>query len=127
MLERGADPEAWFGLEAEPGFAFSDASEGPLLGPAAVASAGGYAPDSPRMATGFVAWGPGLRGGLRVPRMNQTDVAPTLALWLGVPFGPVEGRTMVGWFGSPSAVISVEPGEDAAMPAATPARPHRKR
>ncbi len=98
MVKRGADPEAWFGLEAEPGYVFADTASGPLLAPASVASAGGFATSDPHMTTGFVAWGPELRRGLRVPALRQTDVAPTLARWLGVPFGPVEGRPMIGWF-----------------------------
>jgi hypothetical protein len=63
------------------------------------------------MATGFVAWGPGLRRGLRVPDLRQTDVAPTLAHWLGVAFGPVEGRAMVGWFaiGTAPAIVGASP------------------
>jgi hypothetical protein len=118
MVELGADPEAWFGLEAEPGYVFADAAGGPLLATATVASAGGFATADPHMATGFVAWGPGLRRGLRVPSLRQTDVAPTLARWLGVAFGPVEGRQMVGWFASSSAsAIRVEPAES--TPSAT--------
>ena len=114
MVERGADPEAWFGLEAEPGYVFADAAKGPLLAPASVASAGGYATSDPHLAAGFVAWGPGLRPGLRVPGLRQTDVAPTLARWMGVSFGPVEGRTMVGWFATASVpAIRVEPAEPA--------------
>jgi predicted AlkP superfamily pyrophosphatase or phosphodiesterase len=98
MVERGADPEAWFGVQAEPGYAFADAATGALLAPASFASAGGYAASDPSMATGFVAWGPGLRSGLRVAGLRETDVAPTLARWLGVQLGVVEGRPMVGWF-----------------------------
>ncbi len=120
MVERGADPEAWFGLEAEPGYVFADPATGSLLAPASVASAGGFASGDPHMATGFVAWGPGLRRGLRVAGLRQTDVAPTLARWLGVAFGPVEGRAMVGWFAANAAqAIRVEPVDTA------PAEPRR--
>jgi hypothetical protein len=112
MVELGADPEAWFGLEAEPGYVFADTAAGPLLAAASVASAGGFTIGDPHMTTGFVAWGPGLRRGLRVPVLRQTDVAPTLARWLGVAFGPVEGRAMVGWFASSGvSAIRVEPAE----------------
>ena len=127
MVELGADPEAWFGLEAEPGYVFADTAGGPLLATASLASAGGFATADPHMATGFVAWGPGLRRGLRVPSMRQTDVAPTLARWMGVAFGPVEGRQMVGWFASSGAsAIRVEPAQ--ATPSATGAsrEPGRK-
>jgi hypothetical protein len=96
MLRDGADPEAWFGLAAAPGYAFDDGLRESVLGPAAFASAGGYAPDELRMAAGFVAWGPGLRGPLRIPALRQLDVAPTLARWLGVSLEGAEGRALVG-------------------------------
>lgn len=99
MVERGADPEAWFGLEAEPGFVFGEGALGALVGPAPVASAGGLAPRDPRMQTGFLAWGPGLRRGLPVAEMRQVDVAPTLAAWLGLPLPAVEGRPLIGILG----------------------------
>lgn len=59
MLARGADPQAWFGIDAAPGWVFEDGAEGARLGPASQRAAGGYAPGEPRMATGLVAWGPG--------------------------------------------------------------------
>jgi predicted AlkP superfamily pyrophosphatase or phosphodiesterase len=96
MLRRGADPEAWFGLEAAPGYEFDDGFAGSVVAPAAALAVGGYAPEQPRMAAGFVAWGPGLRGPLRVPEMQQNDVAPTLARLLGVPLDGAEGRVLVG-------------------------------
>ena len=72
LLRGGADPEAWFGLEAEPGFLFDDAVQGPFLVPAAIRGAGGYLPSRAEMDTGFVAWGRGLRTRVRIPRMSQT-------------------------------------------------------
>jgi predicted AlkP superfamily pyrophosphatase or phosphodiesterase len=96
LLRDGADPEAWFGLEAEPGFLFDDAVQGPFLLPAAIRGSGGYLPSSPEMDTGFVAWGRGLRPRVRIPRMKQTDVAPTAARLLGVDLGEVSGRSLLG-------------------------------
>ncbi len=96
MLGHGADPAAWFGLEAEPGYGFSDAATGPALAPAAARAVGGYLPDRAEMDAGFVAWGRGLRRGVRVPRMNQADVAPTLARLVGLDLAEVEGRALVG-------------------------------
>ena len=96
LLRGGADPEAWFGLEAEPGFLFGDAAQGPLLMPAAIRGAGGYLPSRAEMDTGFVAWGRGLRTRVRIPRMKQTDVAPTAARLLGVDLGEVSGRPLIG-------------------------------
>jgi len=96
MLARGADPQAWFGLDAAPGWVFEDGVAGARLAPASQRSAGGYAPGEPRMATGLVAWGAGVRPALRVPELRQIDVAPTLALLLGVPLANAEGSALAG-------------------------------
>jgi len=96
MLAAGADPEAWFGLEAEPGFVFADRAVGPALRAAAWRGTGGYLPRHAEMDAGFVAWGRGIRRGIRIPRMHQTDVAPTLARLLGVALEGTEGRVLVG-------------------------------
>ena len=101
MLGLGGDPDAWFGLEAEPGFAFSDSVRGPLLQPAAGRGAAGYLPDQAGMDAGFVAWGRGIRRGVRVPTMRQEDVAPTLARLLGVEMDDAAGRVLVGAIGVP--------------------------
>jgi hypothetical protein len=114
MLQRGADPEAWFGLEASPGYVFADDLAPDLLGPATFAAAGGYASEQPRMATGFVAWGPGFRGPLRVPRMREIDVGPTLARLLGVELAGAEGAAMVGLLRNapaPPVVAPVDAGK----------------
>jgi len=96
LLRGGADPEAWFGLEAEPGFVFDDAVQGPFLLPATIRGAGGYLPSRAEMDTGFVAWGRGLRTRVRIPRMQQRDVAPTAARLLGIDLGEVSGKPLIG-------------------------------
>jgi hypothetical protein len=101
MLDLGADPAAWFGLEAEPGYAFSDAAGGPRLAPAAAHAAGGYLPDRAEMDAGLVAWGSRLRRGVRIPRMRQCDVAPTLARLLGLELAETDGRALVGLLEAP--------------------------
>lgn len=120
MLRDGADPQAWFGLEASPGYAFDDAFAGSVIAPAAQLAVGGYAPGQPRMAAGFVAWGPGLRGPLRVPEMRQTDIAPTLARLLGVPLAGSEGRVLVGLLRSEAQAV-----QPVVEPATTPKRSPR--
>ncbi len=99
MLRLGADPEAWFGLEAEPGYRFEDAARGPAVGVSSLRAAGGYLPERPGMQAGFVAWGAGFRARIRVPEIHQADVAPTLARMLGLRLGPVDGRPLVGLLG----------------------------
>jgi predicted AlkP superfamily pyrophosphatase or phosphodiesterase len=96
MLRLGADPSAWFGIEAEPGYAFSDETSGPRLVAAAAHAVGGYLPDRVEMDVGFVAFGPGLRRGLRVPRMGLVDVAPTLARLVGLALPEADGHVLVG-------------------------------
>jgi hypothetical protein len=104
MLVLGADPAAWFGLEAIPGYAFVGGIREPVLVPTASRVAGGYLFQDARMSGGFVAWGPGLRTGIRVPVLRQIDVAPTLARLLGVSLGDVDGRELVGALGAPGRI-----------------------
>ena len=53
------------------------------------------------MAPGFVLWGRGVRSGVRVPWMRQSDVAPTLARLLGLPLDSQDGRVLVGALEAP--------------------------
>jgi hypothetical protein len=105
MLELGADPEAWFGLEAAPGYAFSDAVRAPLLQPSFGRAGWGHLPERVEMDAGFVAWGPGLRERVRVPAMRQEDVAPTLAPLLGLPLEEPDGRALVGVLDLPWGLV----------------------
>jgi predicted AlkP superfamily pyrophosphatase or phosphodiesterase len=112
MIRHGADPEAWFGLEADPGFVFGEAVDGEILRVSDRQGVGGYLPDRPEMDAALVLWGGPVRAGLRIPRMGQVDVAPTLARILGVELDPGEGRALVGVLapGSPARVAA--PGSD---------------
>jgi len=96
MIARGADPDAWFGLQAEPGFVFENDIAGPSLAPAGARGAGGWLAREGAPAVGLVAFGRGVRSGVVVPRMTQLDVAPTLAALLGVPLEAATGRSLVG-------------------------------
>jgi hypothetical protein len=102
MLALGADPEAWFGLEAEPGFSFGNQIVPPLLQAGARRGVGGYLSGQPGSEAGFVAWGRGVRAGVRIPRMRQTDVAPTIAQLLGLDLGAVDGRPLIGILSVPA-------------------------
>jgi hypothetical protein len=101
MLRLGADREAWFGLEADPGYVFVNDPNGPLARTAPERGAGGYLPDEPAMAPGFVAAGAGLRQGLVVPTLRQIDVAPTVARLLGLRLEGTDGRVVVGLLRAP--------------------------
>ncbi len=96
LLERGADPEAWFGLAAEGGYVIDDAAAGPLVRPAPIRGSWGHVTEAPGTAPGFVAWGRGVRGGVRIARMDQADVAPTAAVLLGFELGVLDGQPVAG-------------------------------
>jgi hypothetical protein len=104
MLRGGADPEAWFGLEAILGYEFGVAASGPLVHAAAQRAGAGYFPRQVVMAPGFAAFGAGVRPGVRIPRMRQIDVAPTVAALLGLSLEDAasaksklpDGRPLVG-------------------------------
>jgi hypothetical protein len=107
MLRLGADPDAWFGIEAEPGYLLSDLPRGPLVRAAGVRAGWGYLPYRREMDAGFVAWGAGWARGVRVPEMWQTDIGPTLARLLGLSLESPEGRVLVGVLRTPR--VSVAP------------------
>jgi hypothetical protein len=96
LFELGADPETWFGLEARPGWVFGARASGALLEPARARGASGYLPRLREMEPAFVLWGRGVRAGVRIPSMRQSDIAPTLARLLGTDLDAADGRPVVG-------------------------------
>jgi hypothetical protein len=102
LVELHADPQAWFGLQAEPGYVFSTRALPPELRASPQLGAAGVAP-GPESSVGFVAFGRGLRPGVRVPVMHQVDVAPTVAALLGIFLERADGRLLVG-------VLAFDPG-----------------
>jgi predicted AlkP superfamily pyrophosphatase or phosphodiesterase len=84
----GGDAEAALALDAADGFNFVGSLDGPWSSPAESRGYHGYAPDRKEMQASFLVMGPGLtrKGDLGVIKMTQ--IAPTLARWLGVSLGP---------------------------------------
>ena len=101
-LERvGVDPQAWFALVAKPGHVLAAALLPPALRPATPRSVAGVlrtdAAADAAATVGFVAWGRGIRSGLRMPTVDLVDVAPTIASLLGLRLDDrAEGRAMIG-------------------------------
>ncbi len=54
----------------------------------------GYPSTDPELDGIFLAWGYGIRPGVRIPRVANLDVAPTLAELLGVTLPPTDGRVL---------------------------------
>jgi hypothetical protein len=107
MIELGADPQAWFGLEGTPGIGFGNAAVGPVVAPAAGSlAAGGYLSADPALSPGFAAFGRGVRAGVRIASMRQIDVAPTVARLLGVALDGAEGVALEAVAGAAPPVAS---------------------
>ncbi|MBW1885762.1 MAG: alkaline phosphatase family protein [Deltaproteobacteria bacterium] len=99
LAQAGVDPQAWFGLEAAPGFEIGDGLLRPVLRPTETrASAGALSlPGEPAGAVGFVAWGRGIRSQVRVPRLELVDLAPTIAMLLGLRLDDdIDGTALSG-------------------------------
>jgi len=88
----GSHPEAAFGLDPEPGWAFSGALASRLVeGVPSVKANHGQRPDRAGLHTGFLASGAGVKAGVTLDRMRLIDIAPTVARLLGLEMGAVEG------------------------------------
>jgi hypothetical protein len=113
MIDLGADKDAWFGLEAKPGFVFLDDAIGSAVSAAPMRGASGALSPASAGSPGLVAWGQGWREALRVPEMRQIDVAPTLARMLDVSLPDATGHAMPGLL----RLETEKPGSGTAPPA----------
>ncbi|WP_262695790.1 alkaline phosphatase family protein [Kordiimonas aquimaris] len=61
----------------------------------------GYPPDVVEMHGAFYAWGDGIKRAITIDTLNQVDVHPTVASWLGIdPGTPVDGTVIESLFSS---------------------------
>ena len=82
-------------FEAAPGYAFGDDAAGDdEHGPPKFAGTHGQRPIYADNAAFFLAAGPDIKRGIRLPTIRSRDVAPTIAESLGIDLGPVEGVTL---------------------------------
>jgi hypothetical protein len=99
LVESNADPQAWFGLAAHPGFVFGNGLTKPVLQPSELRASAGAFPfrDPIDSSVGFVAWGRGIRSQVRISRMDLADIAPTIATLLGLRFdSEFDGTSIIG-------------------------------
>jgi hypothetical protein len=84
----GYNPEAALALEPAEGWALTE-----RLGPSTPTVRGnhGQLPTRPGLQTGFLAEGAGIRRGAVIERMGLIDIAPTVALLLGLEMKGVDG------------------------------------
>ena len=64
--------------------------------PAPRRGAGGYLEPLPHLGPGFVIYGRGVRRNLRIPEIDQLDIAPTIAKLRGLELPGAQGRAFVG-------------------------------
>jgi predicted AlkP superfamily pyrophosphatase or phosphodiesterase len=83
-------------LSAADGYAFSGKDEGEeaILATDATKGTHGYSPLHPLMGASFVASGAGIKEGVVLEKISNTDVAPTMAAVLGLEMEGVEGRVL---------------------------------
>ncbi len=94
LPEPGADPQTPdMVLLAKDGYAFAGARSGPALTPIPeVRGTHGYVATDPDMDAILIAWGNGVRVGARVERINNIDVASTIAKLLGISLPSAKGK-----------------------------------
>ncbi|MEP7270831.1 MAG: ectonucleotide pyrophosphatase/phosphodiesterase [Acidobacteriota bacterium] len=84
-------------LVAKDGYSFSGASTGaPVVDIVDGSNPGnhGYLNTDPEMDAIFIAWGNGIRGGQRLGVINNVDLAPTIALLLGLKMEGIAGKEL---------------------------------
>ncbi|HET6407064.1 MAG TPA: ectonucleotide pyrophosphatase/phosphodiesterase [Chthoniobacteraceae bacterium] len=78
------------------GYAFQGKFDGEEAGAVSTNYLGthGYPNSDPQLDGAFVAWGYGIKPGVRLPRIRNVDIAPTIAELLGVKLPNVEGKVL---------------------------------
>jgi predicted AlkP superfamily pyrophosphatase or phosphodiesterase len=99
LAAAGADPQAWFGLSARPGYFIGNGLVQPAVRPGERRGSHGafpfLEPDASNI--GFVAWGRGIRPQVRVPDLELVDIAPTIAALLGLRLeADLDGERLIG-------------------------------
>ncbi len=94
----GADPRAALALTPNPGTTLSSSTGAPAL-EAARGGNHGHLPELPRMLTGFVGWGAGLRKGVAVDRMGLADIAAIVTRLLDLQLETPDGAVPEGILG----------------------------
>jgi len=100
LIRMGADREAVLALVARDGYVFSGYETGEEM----VSVHGGhhgYDPSNPKMYTGFIAAGAGIRKGGEIKSLKITDIAGIVAHLLNVDFPTPAGKIPAGLLSSP--------------------------
>ena len=83
-------------LATGPGYSFNGDLTGDVIGPVTATYKGthGHLPQPAYMHATFVAAGQGIRAGIKLKTVNNTDVAPTIARLMGLKLDGADGRVL---------------------------------
>lgn len=84
-------------LSAKKGYTFTDVAAGDLVVTAKsdqVKGSHGYDPNEPGLNASFVAWGAGIKQGVKLGPISNMDVAPTMATLLGIKMPDTDGQVL---------------------------------
>jgi len=81
-------------LTAKEDYAFMGGEEGAVVTPVEQRGAHGYINSDPKMQPIFIAWGAGIRSGVKLETISNIDVAPTIASLLGLKMTHIEGHPL---------------------------------
>ncbi len=85
LHEMGADPEARLALEAPAGVEYTEEASGPLVRPLGrEEGTHGFLPTRQGLESSFIAWGPDIRSGVDLHRIQLTDIGPTILDAMGI-------------------------------------------
>ena len=90
-----ADPAAFLAIGTVPGYRFNGSLK-PIYTVTATKGTHGYFPDFKQIQTGFVAFGPGLKPGFRIPLMGLEDIASIVSQLLELDFKSEDGHMPAG-------------------------------
>lgn len=94
----GADPSVALALTGLKGTTFGAGTKKLLDIFAKVKGTHGFFPDHKEIETGFVAFGPGLKKGMVIPKMKLLDVAPFIAKSAGINFPQTDATLRTEFF-----------------------------
>ncbi len=88
----GAYSDAVLTIVPKDGISVGASSKGEAIRPAAQKGTHGYLPANPKMKTGFIVYGAGIRKGTVISEMSLLDIAPLIAKLLGIDFITSDGK-----------------------------------
>lgn len=92
----GAYPDAVLAIVPTDGISIGASSKGEAIRPAVQKGTHGYLPTNPKMKTGFIVYGAGIKKGAVLSEMSLTDIAPLIVKLLGIDFKCPDGKLVDG-------------------------------